>query len=396
VLAGTLERDGAQLRLAARLVDVATGRQLWAGTYDRDAATLLDLQDEIASAIMDTGLRVRLTSNERQQLVRHPTSNADAYDLYMQARYSQRLATEDDYLESRSLLEKATALDNRFALAYASLSGNYAMMAVDGLERPTDAWPQVNRYLRQALEIEPALPEALIMEHARVFLFDWDWAAADAARRKFLASPVGDFDPQFARALAVELWAMGRTNDALQLARRTRELDARSPYLAILEADYLLRGEQFDAAIALYESAIRLDPQNANALFGLAEALMRLGRWDEAIDARRRAHRVAGDDRLAPLLAGATGEAGYRRIDEAWIRLQIEELKEREKTKYVSPLDFARAYAQLGDKELTFKYLDASFVDRSPGLVFLKVDRAWDRVRDDPRFAAAVRQVGLP
>ena len=84
---------------------------------------------------------------------------------------------------------------------------------------------------------------------------------------------------------------------------------------------------------------------------------------------------MAGDDRLAPLFATAKGEAGYRQIDEAWVRLQLEMLKEREKTKYVSPLDFARAYAQLGEKELAFKYLDAAFVDRSPGLVFLKVDR---------------------
>jgi TolB-like protein len=396
VLAGTFERQVERLRISARLVDVADGRQLWAGTYDRDAATLLDVQDEIASAIMDTGLRVRLTSDERQQLVRHPTTDADAYDLYLQARYSQRLATEEDYLESRSLLEKAIVRDTQFALAYAALSGNYAMMAVDGLERPTDAWPQVSRYMRQALEIDPSLPEALVMEHARVFLFDWDWEAAESARRRFLAAPVGDFDPQFARALAVELWAMGRTEEALQLARRTRELDTRSPYLAILEADYLLRSDQYEAAIALYEYAIGLDPGNSNALFGLAEARMRQGRWDEAIEARREAHAVAGDDRLAPLFANAKGEAGYRQIDEAWVRLQIDMLKEREKTRYVSPLDFARAYAQLADKELTFKHIEAAFVDRSPGLVFLKVDRAWDRVRDDPRFAAAIRQVGLP
>ena len=65
VLAGTLERQVARLRISARLVDVATGRQLWTSTYDRDAATLLDVQDEIASAIMDDGLRVRLTNDER-------------------------------------------------------------------------------------------------------------------------------------------------------------------------------------------------------------------------------------------------------------------------------------------------------------------------------------------
>ena len=375
VLAGTLERREAQLVISARLVDVATGRQLWTSTYDRDAATLLDVQDEIAGAIMDDGLRVRLTSDERAQLVRHPTTDGDAYDLYLQARYSQRLATEEDYLFSRSLLESAVVRDPKFALAYASLAGNYAMMLVDGLERPTDAWPQVSRYMRQALKIDPTLPEAIGMEHALAFLFDWDWAGAEAVRKRLLASPIGGFDPQFARALAVELWALGQTKEALQLARRTRELDTRSPYLAVLEADYLLRDDQFDAAIALYQYAIKLDPQNANALFGLAEARMRQRRWDEAIEARRRAHEVAGDDRLTPLFATAKGEAGYRQIDEAWVRLQLEELKERERTKYVSPLDFARVFAQIGEKELAFKYLDAAFVDRSPGLVFLKVDR---------------------
>ena len=396
VLAGTLERQVAQLRITVRLVDVASGRLLWANSYDRDAATLLDLQDEIASAIMDDGLRVRLTNEERELLVRHPTSDPDAYDMYLQARYSQRLATEEDYLFSRNLLELATQRDPKFALAYISLSGNYAMMAVDGLERPTDAWPQVGRYLREAREIEPTLPEIFIIEHARAFAFEWDWAGAEAARKQFLAAPVGNFDPVFGRALSIELWALGQIKEALRLARRTRELDTRSPYLAVLEADYLLHDNQLDAAIALYEYAMKLDPENDNALFGLAEAKMRQGRFDEAIEARKKALKLADDHPLAPLFATAKGKAGYRQIEEALVRMQLEELREREKTKYVSPLDFARAYAQLGDKEQTFKYLDNAFVERSPGLVFLKVDRAWDLVRDDPRFAAAVRQVGLP
>jgi len=345
---------------------------------------------------MDDGLRVRLTGAERELLVRHPTTDGDAYDLYLQARFYQRLATEEDYLYSRELLGRVLVRDPRFALAYASLAGNYAMMVTDGLERPTDAWPQVGKYMRQALALDPALPEALVMEHGIAFLFDWDWAGAERARERFLAQPVGNFDPQYLRAMAIEHWALGRPNEALRLARRTRELDPRSAYLAILEADYLLRADQLDAAVALYDYAIGAEPQNANAYFGLSEAKARQGRFDEAIGARRKAHAVAGDDRLAAVFATAKGEAGYRRIDEAWVRVQLEALKERERTKYVSPLDFARAYAQLGETELTFKYLAAAFVDRSPGLVFLKVDRAWDAVRRDPRFSAAIRQVGLP
>ena len=78
------------------------------------------------------------------------------------------------------------------------------------------------------------------------------------------------------------------------------------------------------------------------------------------------------------------------------MEFQLEKLKERSKTKYASPLDFARAYAQLGDKEQTFRYLEAAFNDRSPGLVFLNVDRAWDNVRTDERFLAAVKRMDFP
>jgi TolB-like protein len=395
VLTGTLELRNERLHLSSRLLDVATGQQLWAHSYDRAAADLLDVQDEIASAIMDDGLRVRLTNAERARLVRHPTIDGDAFDLYLQARYQQRGATEDDYLRSLELLELATVRDANFSLAYAAMSATYAMMVTDGLIRPTDAWPQVSKYLNQAVRLDPDF-ETSGFDHARAFWFDWDWDGAARARERFLRTPLGDYDPGVLRAMATEHWALGRQAEALKLAKRTRELDPRSPYLAALEADYLLQYEQYDAAIALYEYAIRLDPKNPNAHFGLAEARARQGRFDEAIEARRRAHSTAGDDGLSEILATARGEQGYRAVERAWVQVQLGQLKERAAIGYVSPLDFARVYAQLGEPDLAFTHLDDAFVHRAPGLVFLKVDRAWDGLRKDPRFDAAVRRVGLP
>ena len=396
VLAGTLELSNTRLQISTRLLEVATGRQLWASTYDRAESDLLELQDEIASAIMDDGLRVRLTTDERARLVRHPTSDGDAYDLYLQARHHQRGATEEGYLYSLDLLDKAVKRDPNFAIAYASMSGNYAMLVTDGLMRPTDAWPLVGKYMTQAARLDPDLMELKAYEHARAFLFDWDWKGAARARERFMQTPVGEFDPQMLRAMAAEHWAMGRKEEALQLAKRTRELDPRSPYLAVLEADYLLQYGQYDAAVALYQHATRLEPQNPNGFFGLAEVRARQGRFDEAIEARRQAHSAAGDDVLGPVLAAAKGEQGYRGIERAWVQMQLGELKERAATGYVSPLDFARVYAQLGEPNLAFKHLEEAFEHRAPGLVFLKVDRAWDAVRTDPRFEAAVRRVGLP
>jgi tetratricopeptide (TPR) repeat protein len=208
--------------------------------------------------------------------------------------------------------------------------------------------------------------------------------------------PLATIVPDGLRALAIELWAVGKPEEALELSRRMRELDPRAAYLTVGEADLLLRMGRYDDAIALYERTAKFDPKSPNLYFGLSEALYRRGRFDEALAARHKAHMLAGDDRLEPVLAKAKGEQGYRDVERAWLHLQLDALKEREVNRYVSPLDFARVYAQLGDKELAFRYLDASFKDRSPGLVFLKVDRAWDNVRNDTRFAEAVKRVGLP
>jgi TolB-like protein/tetratricopeptide (TPR) repeat protein len=396
VLMGSLGEQGGRLQVTAELFDAGSGAQLWTNTFDRPTTEFLGVQDEIAGAILDEGLRVELTSEERRDLVRPPTTDGEAYDLYLQARHLTRRATEDEYLQARELLQRATVRDPRFAHAYLALGGIHAAMAIDGYLRPTDAWAQANRYMRQAVALNPDLPDAPAIRHTMAFFFDWDWEGAERERQLAMQAPVGEFDPDLQRVYSFFLLALGRTSEALDLARRSRELDPLSIGLAMLEADYMVRIGQLDDAIALYNRTIEVEPDNPENYFGLAEALVQQGRFDEAIDARRLAHEVAGDDVMAEKWATAEGEDGYREADRAWVEVQLLWLEAREPWGYVSPLDFARCYSQLGETEKAFEHLDGAFLDRSPGLVFLNVDRAWDNVRDDPRFLEAVERVGLP
>jgi serine/threonine protein kinase/tetratricopeptide (TPR) repeat protein len=396
VLAGTLELDGSRLQVSTRLLDVESGEELWSQSWDRDAADLISVQNEIAEAVLDQGLRVQLSSDEQRQLTRNPTAVGEAHDLYLQARYLQRLATEDDYLEARVLLERAIARDPEFALAYLWLAATHSMMVVDGLERPTDGWPRANRNVRRAIAIDPDLPSVPAFTHGQAFFFDWDWEGARRERELAMQSLVGGFDPDLLRTFALERWALGHPEEALALARRSRELDPLSVGLAMLEADYLVYAGQPEAALTLYERTIDAQPDNPEPYFGMADALAQQGRFDEAIDYRRRAHAVVGDGEMAMLFEQAVGEEGYREADLVGVRRQLDWLEARERWGYISPLELARAHAQLGDVEKAFERLDQAFVDRSPGLVFLNVDRAWDRIRSDPRFEDAVLKVGLP
>ena len=397
VVAGTVARRSGRLRVTAELVEVATGARLWSQAYDRAAADLMSVQEEIARAIVDEGIRMRLSTDERRQLVRNPTKDPAAFELYLRAIHSMEEETESGYLAARDFLQQALARDRTFALAYVALATTYSLMAGEGYERPADALVEVTRNVRRALDWDPDLPDAHSEAAAVLFGSQWDWAGSEKEWNRAMQSRGGGFVPDFLTGYAIERWALGRTDEALALARRARELDPLSPYFILQEAGYLLQGRQLEEAASLYEQLIGTDRGDSRAYFGLAEVRRAQGRFDEAIDARRRGYKVEGDDSLAKVFATARGVEGYREVEKAIAAQDLEALRERAaRGAYASPLEIARAYARLEDKPRALDSLDAALVERSPGLVFLKVDRAWDFIRDDPRFLAAVRRVGLP
>jgi tetratricopeptide (TPR) repeat protein len=156
-----------------------------------------------------------------------------------------------------------------------------------------------------------------------------------------------------------------------------------------------------EAAANLYLTVINTHKDASPPRFGLAEVRAAQGRFDEAIAARAKGHELEGDDAedaFRSVLATAKGEDGYRQIEKmSLLRVEIPKLERRVAGRgYASPLDFARAYAQLADRERAFGYLKAAFDDHAPGLVFLNVDRAWDSIRTVARGQDSVKLVGLP
>jgi hypothetical protein len=124
--------------------------------------------------------------------------------------------------------------------------------------------------------------------------------------------------------------------------------------------------------------------------------LRRRGDMARAIETRRKAYQLASDEDGVKALAGASSEADYAKADAAVARARLRDLEELAKERYISPLDIARLNAQVGNRERALAALELAMAERSEGLTLLKVDRAWDSIRADPRFAAIVRKVGIP
>jgi tetratricopeptide (TPR) repeat protein len=396
IVTGSIARRSGKILVSVELVDARTGAVLWSSpSYDRDEADLLRTQDEIVRKIIDDGIRMKLSGADRRRLGRHSTTDPEAMQLFMRAIYHHDKETEADFLAARPLLLQAVEKDKNFALAYWALAKNYSLMAVDGYVRPAEAWPMSLAYARQALALDNTLPEPHANLGMEAFCNRWNWAEAE----RELELGLGAAEPDVWMPCVLERWAVGRNDDALRLIRKALEVEPVSVIWRLKEADLLLQTGQADTAGKLYESIIVDARDDPRAYFGLAEVRRAQERFDDAIALFRQGCQSAGldDDSVLKPLSEARGAEGYRKVEKMWAQLELAVLADRAAAnKYTSPLDYARAHARIGDKDEAFRYLDAAFADKSPGLVFLKVDRAWDQIRNDARFRDAVKRIGLP
>jgi serine/threonine protein kinase len=121
VLSGSLRRAGTRLRINAQLVDASTDFPIWTERYDREMQDVFEVQDEIAQKIA-AALRITLSPQEQEALSAKPTENLQAYDLFLRGRDYARRVGRQDLLFALQMYENAAALDASFALAHAGVA----------------------------------------------------------------------------------------------------------------------------------------------------------------------------------------------------------------------------------------------------------------------------------
>jgi serine/threonine-protein kinase len=394
VLTGSVSRRGNQLSISAELMEIATGARLWGEKYDRPFSDLLRVQDSIASGISD-GLRLQLSQNQKRTLGGQGTENAEAYELSLKARSFLLRDTEEANLEARRLYLQAVEKDPKFAEAHLGVATTYSWSAVSAYSRPAEAWPRADEEVRKALDLDPGNVLARCVRAHRYFFFDWDWTRSEREYRELSTDPRVFLGEQF-RPIGMSLWARGRAEEAVALMEKALRADPGNLVSKLMAGNFLAQAGRLKEAIGYYGAALEAEPSDPRPLFGLAEVLKRQGNVKGAIDARRKAYELSGEEDGAKALATARTEKDYENAETAVARFRLGELEALSKERYVSPLDLARLQAQVGEREKAFASLEAAFAERSAGLVFLKVERAWDPIRDDGRFATLVRRIGIP
>ena len=394
LLTGRVVQRGEAIQVRADLTNVQDNTEIWGEQYERKASDIISLQQQIAGDIADK-LRSKLSGPEKQQVTKQGTQNAEAYQLYVKGRYCWNKRTNADIKAAISYFSQAIDKDPGYALAYAGLADAFAVLPNYGSD-PADVTPKSNAAARKALELDPTLARPHAVLAANKAGYDWDFGGGEAEFRKAL-----ELDPSDA---TTHQWYSemlggigGRAQEAIDEVNRAHELDPLSPIIAFSQAMAYASARQFNRAIELCKGVVADNPAFGRAHTGLASVYWAQHKYLQAIQEFKIGSRLEGDKNYAEWADAL--DAGFRSA--GWpgaLRKAIEVfLAQRQaRTGYVSPYQVAQLYADLGDKEHAFQWLNTAYQERDGNLSGVPTDFLFDSVRSDPRYAELVRKIGFP
>lgn len=151
--------------------------------------------------------------------------------------------------------------------------------------------------------------------------------------------------------------------------------------------------QRYDLARGEYGKAFELDANFPGALVGLGDLYAQQNRFDEAINVLQKVRQIVGAD--GPYAAGDLGYVYARagKKDEA-IHI-LDQLIEFSKKGYTQSVQIAWVYAELGDKDKAFEWLEKGYKEQNVYLGYLKIDPKWDNLRSDSRYTAMLKKIGL-
>lgn len=386
VLTGSVVRSGPQVRITANLVQADPERQLWAETYERDLKDVLALQDEVARAVASQ-VQMELTDQERSLLSDAKPVDPEAYDLYLQGRYSWEKRTPEGLEKAIGYFGQAIAKEPDYAAAHAGLADAWALFGYFRLAPPEIAFARARAESTRALELDPDLAEAHASLGYVLFFYDWNGPAAERELRRAL-----ELNPSYA-SVHQWLWAYlssaGRLDEAGQHLMIAKQLNPLSPTINVSMASQFLMLRDIDRTIEQCRKSIDLEPGYSPAYEHLWAALDWKGRDAEAFEAFGHALSLYGYIQIGMKSEGVYARSGYRAALAA-----AGDALAREPDQEKAPVSFiAATFALAGEKDKALAWLEKGVQRREPFVLWLRQHVEWESLRDDPRFQRLAERV---
>jgi len=389
ILEGSVRKIDDRIRVIVQLIDIESGYHLWSERYDRVMKDMFEIQDEISLSITDR-LEVKIGDDMSAAQAKHQTENPDAYCQYLKGRFFWNMRTGESLKKAIEFFQKALEIDNNYALAYAGLSDVYRALPDYTSLPPREAYEKARDLANKAVEIDNSLSEAHT-SLAVVLNNMFDWEGAEREFKKAIES-----NPGYATAhhwFALYYMYRGRFAEAIEEINEAYSLDPLSlPINRDIGTVHYYAGN-YDKAIEALNKTLELDPNFSLVHELLGRVYQKKGMYKEAL---REFETEKGFAR------------SWRPVLDAWIIISymesgmkekaktlLEEFKKKASESYISPYSLSWIYFALGNEDQGFQWLERAYKERDSWLCEIKVEPVFDSVRQNPRFLALLKNIGL-
>lgn len=259
ILEGSIKKSQEKIRITAQLIDVEDGTHYWSKKFDKELIDIFDLEDEISLAIADE-IRNNFGHFEIQEhLIKQPTNNIDAYQLFLKGRSLQLKWTPESLTQAIKFYNQAIALDKNYAKAYYANLQCYGLLAMWAYMPHQEAMDLAISNLLIAKEIDTSLPEYPLSFVGRFFWGEWDFKNAHIHINQVLAINPNHIDGL--EAMTELCMALGFFDKALIYANKLLEVDPLSANNHYTLAHIYYYQGQFDKALENVNYALTLNPE---------------------------------------------------------------------------------------------------------------------------------------
>jgi adenylate cyclase len=259
VLEGSVQKFSSRIRINVQLIDAISGQHVWAESYDRDPKDIFALQDEVILKIA-SAMSVNLTAGEQARVWAEGTKSLEAYLKFLKGREYRLKGNRESNVMARRMAEEATALDPKYAEAYALLGQIYMNEVWLGTSRPKESIAKAMELTQKALALNGSLADA----HSTLGMLFWwsgryDEGIAEAERGV-------ELDPNSGYvyyALGFLLRMAGKPKEAIPVIQKALRLEPMAPdnYNRQLALDYFQAGDCKEA-IAMCEKVLKRQPDH--------------------------------------------------------------------------------------------------------------------------------------
>ena len=342
----------------------------------------------------------------KDQIRRHPTSaaatsiappvhpiNPEAEELYLKGRYFWNKRTPEDLNKAVDFFTQAIVQDPSYAQPYVGLADCYNLLREYSVMPPGDAYPRALAAAKRAVELDDKSAEAHNSLAFVTFYWTRDAATAEHEFKRAIA-----LNPDYVAAhhwYATFLMATRRGPEAVVEIERARKLDPSSTPIIADKGFILYRAGEAERGRELLKQIESTEPEFLSPHLYLAEIYFCDGDYKNYLAEAKKVALLRRDDAALVVVNAAEGGLAAGGVRAMWqTMLPVQRKFYLQGT--LSPYPLAQTYSHLGEKTEAIKYLREALDKRDAAMFFLKNDRSFDALRDDPSFQDLVARFNQP